>query len=173
MSLIGRRPHTSKLTQCPGMSDERIIDNVPSFHTPSVSVFDLEPRVRVGDLIESEYFDEPMRVTKVERYDLKIGGIPPYQQVKVSPARAEEVAKSSPPALTQNFHGNVGAVAGRDVNVSVSVFLDAIAKHIESAPISETEKKTIVSQFRKLAENPIVAGLATNAIWQIMTTLGS
>jgi hypothetical protein len=109
-----------------------------------------------------------MRVTKVVRHDMRIGGIPAHQQVSVSSVRAER-AKLSNSSVTQHFHASVGAVAGRDVNVSVSVGLDAIAKHIESSAIPESEKRTLMTRLRELAEHPVIAGIATNAIWQMIS----
>lgn len=172
MSLINQRPHIVKLTQRPGTPDERVIESVRALLTSEVSVFELEPRVREGDLVKSDYFDEPMRVTKVLRHDMRTGGIPPHQQVSVLPATAER-AKASGSPVTQHFHGSVGAVAGRDVNTSVSVVLDAIAKHIESTAMPDAEKRTFLAKLRELAEHPVMAGIATNVIWQMISGVGS
>lgn len=168
MSLITQRPHNVKLTQRPGSPDEKIIENVRARLASDVSFFDLEPRVREGDLVESDFFDEPMRVTKVLRHDTRMGSIPPHQQVSVSSVRGETAIAPIAP-VTQHFHASVGAVAGRDVIVSVSVVLDAIAKQIESAAIPEVEKRTLMTRLRELAEHPVIAGIATNAIWQIIS----
>jgi hypothetical protein len=75
--------------------------------------------------------------------------------------------------VTQHFHASVGAVAGRDVNVTVSFVLDAIAKHIEGQPIPEAEKRSLLTRLRELADHPVIAGIATNVIWQAISGAGS
>lgn len=172
MSLINQRPHMVTLTQRPGTPNEKVVESVSALLTSDVNFFDLEPRIHEGDLIESDYFDKPMRVTKVNRHDIRTGGIPPHQQVFVSPIAAE-TTKPVVSAVTQHFHGSVGAVAGRDVNISVSVILGAIANQIESASIPEAQKHSLMTRLRELAEHPVIAGISTNAIWQMIQQAGS
>jgi len=85
VSLIRKRPHRVRLTQRPGTADERVIEDVPALLTSEVCVFDAEPRVHVGDLAESSFFDDLMEVTKVNRFDGSVGSLPPHQQVWLKP----------------------------------------------------------------------------------------
>jgi hypothetical protein len=167
MSLLTQRPHTVRLTQRPGTPDEHVVENVPAHIVLNDGFFDAEPVIREGDMIESDMLGEPMRAVKVVRGDGHLGNIPPNQQVSMASMRSER-AKAEIAHVTQHFHASVGTVAGRDVNITASIVLEAFAKQIESTSLPEEEKRSLVTRFRELAEHPVVAGLATNLIWQAL-----
>lgn len=148
------------------MPDERVSDQVPAFLQAESSFFRLEPRLKKGDIIEAEFFDEPMVVATVLRREAPgRGSRLSHQEIKLM-TRSEWEASLRPesdrPNVTQNFHGTVGMVAGRDNNVSIALLLSSLADKIETDPkIPAEERRSIASRLRELAANPYVVGVAT------------
>jgi hypothetical protein len=73
----------------------------------------------------------------------------------------------SPVTVHQEFHGTVGAVAGRDINVQVSFseVLNKLADTVASnQKIPKQEKQSLVEKLKSLAENEWVRSIGTSVL---------
>lgn len=80
-----------------------------------------------------------------------------------------------PTVVQQTIYGNVGKLAGRDINewnLSAVVLLDMLTKAVdESADIPADEKQTLLEKLRELRDNPWVVNIGTGAILATLKTL--
>lgn len=74
--------------------------------------------------------------------------------------------------ITQNFHGNVEQVAGRDINInnySVTILIQALSEAVEkSENIPPQAKKELIDRLKQIALNPYIAGFTINALSEII-----
>lgn len=93
--------------------------------------------------------------------------------------KLELEAKVNPPVsaerpIHQTVFGNVGQMAGRDMNTNVTVvaLLGALEKAIQESPeIPENEKGELLSKIRDLSSNPWVVALGTGGLLEILKAL--
>ena len=77
----------------------------------------------------------------------------------------------SPLTVHQEFHGSVGAVAGRDINVQISFteVLDKLADTVEAdQKISPEEKRSLVDRLKSLAQNEWVRSIGTSVLADVI-----
>jgi hypothetical protein len=77
----------------------------------------------------------------------------------------------SPVTVHQEFHGNVGAVAGRDINVQISFneVLNKLADAVEAdQKISPEEKRSLIERLKSLAGNEWVRSIGTSVLADVI-----
>ena len=77
----------------------------------------------------------------------------------------------SPLTVHQEFHGSVGAVAGRDINVQISFteVLNKLAHTVEAdQKIPPEEKRSLVDRLKSLAENEWVRSIGTSVFADVI-----
>ena len=73
----------------------------------------------------------------------------------------------SPLTVHQEFHGSVGAVAGRDINVHItfSEVLNKLSESIEAdQKIPPEEKRSLIDRLKSLAQNEWVRSAGTSVL---------
>jgi len=73
----------------------------------------------------------------------------------------------SPLTVHQEFHGPVGAVAGRDINVQISFneVLNKLADAVDANPkIPKEEQRSLTDRLKSLAENEWVRSIGTDVL---------
>lgn len=77
----------------------------------------------------------------------------------------------SPVSVHQEFHGSVGAVAGRDINVQISFteVLNKLADTVEAdQKIPSEEKRSLVDKLKSLAQNEWVRSVGTSVLADVI-----
>ncbi|WP_256735751.1 hypothetical protein [Leptospira santarosai] len=78
-------------------------------------------------------------------------------------------------SVSQHFYGNVGQVAGRDINIeniNTNIIFEALIKSVErSTDIPDREKNNIIDAIKVLASNSYVSGLSTGLIIEVLKNL--
>lgn len=73
--------------------------------------------------------------------------------------------------IHQEFHGPVGAVAGRDVNVQISFteVLDKLADTVEADhKIPPEEKRSLIDRLKSLANNEWIRSIGTSVLGDVI-----
>jgi hypothetical protein len=82
-----------------------------------------------------------------------------------------ELAIQSPINIQQVFHGPVGGVAGRDINIQVS-FNEVLTKLSETAEADRTmpteEKTVLLEKLKSLAGNSWIQSVGTSVLAEII-----
>lgn len=77
----------------------------------------------------------------------------------------------TPLTVHQEFHGSVGAVAGRDINVQISFteILNKLSESIESDPkIPPEEKQSLMERIKSFGQNEWVRSIGTSVLAEIV-----
>ena len=77
------------------------------------------------------------------------------------------LAIQSPLTVHQEFHGSVGAVAGRDINVQITFneVLNKLAEAVEAdQKIPQEEKRSLIGRLKSLGENEWVRSIGTSVL---------
>ncbi|MBI2089665.1 MAG: hypothetical protein HYT78_13165 [Deltaproteobacteria bacterium] len=77
--------------------------------------------------------------------------------------------------LHQEFHGPVGAVAGRDINVQISFseVLNKLAEAVESDPkVPREEKRSLIERLKSLANNEWIRSIGTAVLADVIKKIG-
>ena len=75
------------------------------------------------------------------------------------------------PIIHQEFHGPVGAVAGRDINVQItfSEVLNKLADTVKAdEKISPEEKRSLIDRLKSLAQNEWVRSIGTSVLADVI-----
>jgi len=77
----------------------------------------------------------------------------------------------NPLTVHQEFHGPVGAVAGRDINVQISFteVLNKLAEVVEAdQKIPTEEKRSLIEKLKSLAQNEWVRSIGTSVLADVI-----
>jgi hypothetical protein len=77
----------------------------------------------------------------------------------------------SPISVHQEFHGSVGAVAGRDINVQItfSQVLNKLADAVQhDQKIPPEEKQSLIDRLRSLANNDWIRSIGTSVLADVV-----
>jgi hypothetical protein len=77
----------------------------------------------------------------------------------------------SPVTIQQEFHGPVGQVAGRDINIQISFteVVNELAAALEADPkIPTEEKRSLVDKLKLLGENEWIRSIGTSVLAEVI-----
>lgn len=135
---------------------------------------------KVGDEINRDDFSEPRVVTDVATCRAS-GRVTHYMAELVSKSKHERLTASVSPPVQQTVHGNVGQMAGHDINIDINISASDLIAVLESAveqddALSEEHKSSIMETLTQVKDNTyferISSSLISSAMWAFITLCG-
>lgn len=113
--------------------------------------------------------NEPVIVTKVRTFNAR-RGLEHINANFIPISEFNEEKSNDYPQITQNFHGDVEKVAGRDINeihLNATTLLIALQNALEkSDEIPPEKKKSIKDSIQEIIMNPYVANISSSLIME-------
>lgn len=161
--------HTIDIIRNQGKPDEQIFRGIMGDITSEQGMFKVGTDIKKGDIFIVPNFPEPVIVTKVRVYNhgMESDHITGY----FSPVSEFNEKKSDKLQINQTFNGEVGKVAGRDINefnINSITLLTVLQNAIDQSEIPPEQKTSIKSSIQKIIENPYVANISSSVLMECL-----